>query len=244
MKQVNLTVAENTCVAENTFRMRLAGDVSAVNQPGQFVNIRVEEGFLRRPISVCDRDDTSLVLLYRAVGRGTAWLSMLGEGKELDVLTGLGNGFDLSAAGEAPLLVGGGIGAAPLCWLARELRGSGLDVAVALGFRTGAEVFCEEEFRSLGCRVTVATEDGTRGEKGLVTGVFPPKYSYIYACGPGAMLRAVDRASQTSGQFSLEERMGCGFGACMGCTCETSAGSKRVCRDGPVFRKEELPWQT
>jgi len=242
MKQTLLTVTENVPIAENTFRMRLAGDTSAVTAPGQFVNLRVENGFLRRPISVCDRDGETLTLLYRVVGRGTEWLGGLRPGAELDALTGLGNGFELSAGGAAPLLVGGGIGAAPLFWLARELRARGADVCAVLGFRTGTEVFYEEAFRALGCRVTVVTEDGARGVRGLVTDALPEGCSGLYACGPLPMLRALRRATALPGQFSLEERMGCGFGACMGCTCQTTDGAKRVCREGPVFRREELVW--
>ena len=244
MKQITFTICENTPIARDTFRLRLAGDASDVTAPGQFVNLAVENGFLRRPISVSDRDDASLTLIYRTVGRGTRWLSGQGAGKTLDLLTGLGNGFDLADAGETPLLVGGGVGAAPLYWLARELRGRGAEVSVALGFRAGAEVFYEDAFRALGCRVAVATEDGARGARGFVTGALPEAYSYVYACGPTPMLRALYGVVRTGAQFSLEERMGCGFGACMGCAIETVSGAKRVCKDGPVFRKEVLLWQT
>ena len=242
MNETIFTLTDNTAVAENTFRLRLAGDTSAVRTPGQFVNIRVEGGFLRRPISVSDRDENGLTLICRAVGRGTRWLCAQRPGTELDLLAGLGNGFDLSTAGAAPLLLGGGVGAAPLYWLARELCAHGAAVSVAMGFRTDAEVFYEEAFRALGCRVAVATEDGSRGAKGFVTDILPENFSDVFACGPSPMLHAVYRAVQTPAQFSLEERMGCGFGACMGCTCETTGGAKRVCRDGPVFRKEDLAW--
>lgn len=241
MKQSIFTVAENAPIADNTFRLRLAGDTSAVRAPGQFVNIQVENGFLRRPISVCDWDEGSLTLVYRAVGHGTRWLSMRRAGDALDLLTGLGNGFD-PAVGDAPLLLGGGVGAAPLYALARMLRARNAAVYVALGFRTGSDVFYEAEFRALGCRVAVATEDGSRGVRGFVTDALPDDYDSVFACGPSPMLRAVHRAVRAPGQYSLEERMGCGFGACMGCTCETKAGAKRVCREGPVFRGEELPW--
>ncbi|MBE7004464.1 MAG: dihydroorotate dehydrogenase electron transfer subunit [Ruminococcaceae bacterium] len=242
MKETVFTVTENAAIAENTFRLRLAGDASEVRTPGQFVNLRVDNGFLRRPISVCDRDGSALTLIYRVVGRGTRWLSERRAGAELNALTGLGNGFDLSAAGTAPLLIGGGVGVAPLYWLARALRETGVKVTAALGFRTGAEVLLEDEFRALGCRVAIATEDGSRGEKGFVTDILPERFSCAYACGPSPMLRAVYRAAPGPAQFSLEERMGCGFGACMGCTCETKEGAKRVCREGPVFRREELAW--
>ena len=244
MKQTIWTVLENVPIAEGTLRLRLAGDTSALTAPGQFVNIAVENGFLRRPISVCDASDGEAVLLYRAVGKGTRWLAGQGAGKKLDVLTGLGNGFDLSAAGDAPLLVGGGIGAAPLYGLAGALRRQGKSVRVALGFKTAAEVFYEEEFRALGCEVRVATEDGSRGARGFVTQLLPERYSCFYACGPTPMLRAVCAAAKGRGQVSLEERMGCGFGACMGCTCRTKEGARRVCREGPVFWKEALEWES
>lgn len=244
MKSARLTVTENAPIAQNIHRMRLTGDTSAVTIPGTFVNLRVENAFLRRPISVCDRDDKALTLLYRVVGKGTRWLSEQTPSATLDALTGLGNGFDLATAGTAPLLVGGGIGTAPLYWLARALRTQGTDVFVIMGFRTEAEVFYEAEFRSLGCHVAVVTEDGGDGTRGLVTDVLPEGRSALYACGPLPMLRALFRATALPAQFSLEERMGCGFGACMGCTCRTTLGAKRVCRDGPVFRREELPWQT
>ena len=242
MKQTILTVAENERIAAATFRMRLCGDVSAVSVPGQFIDIEIGGNFLRRPISVCDRDESSVTILYKAVGRGTVQLSEMTAGTELDVLTGLGNGFDLSAAGETPLLIGGGIGSAPLCWLARELRRQGKTVYIALGFNTADEIICEETFRALGCNVTIATADGSRGMKGFVTDALPDAYSFFYTCGPEPMLRAVYRAAKGPGQFSFEERMGCGFGACMGCTCKTAGGYKRICRDGPVLRKEEIVW--
>ncbi len=242
MKECVFTVTENAVIAENTYRLRMEGDASAIRAPGQFVDLRVEGAFLRRPISVSDCDGRSVTLIYRVGGGGTRWLSERRAGEALNALTGLGNGFDLSDAGEFPLLLGGGVGAAPLYWLARELRANGARVQAVLGFRTGAEVFCEEEFRALGCRVAVATEDGSRGTKGFVTDVLPERYSAVFACGPSPMLRAVYRVVRAPAQFSLEERMGCGFGACMGCTCETKGGARRVCKDGPVFRKEELPW--
>ena len=242
MKQITFTISENKQIARNTYLLRMEGDASDVKAPGQFVDLAVEGGFLRRPISVSDCDGTGLTLIYRTVGHGTRWLSGQGAGKALDVLTGLGNGFDLAEAGDTPLLVGGGVGAAPLYWLARELRARGAAVSVALGFRTGAEVFYEEAFRALGCRVAAATEDGTRGTKGFVTDILPEAYSYVYACGPSPMLRALYGKVRTGAQFSMEERMGCGFGACMGCSCETKYGSKRICRDGPVLEKEEIVW--
>ncbi len=242
MKECVFTVAENAVIAENTYRLRMEGDASAVRAPGQFVDLRVANAFLRRPISVSDCDGHCVTLIYRVVGRGTQWLAEQPAGAALNALTGLGNGFDLTSVGKAPLLLGGGVGAAPLYYLARELRKGGAAVQVALGFRTGAEVFYEDAFRALGCGVAVATEDGSRGTKGFVTDILSEGYSDVFACGPTPMLRAVHGIVQTNAQFSLEERMGCGFGACMGCTCETKNGAKRVCKDGPVFRKEELPW--
>jgi len=242
MKQTILTVAENRQLAENTFRMRLCGDVSAMAAPGQFIDLRLPGLYLRRPISVSDWDDGSLTILYKVVGRGTAQLRGMDPGDTADVLVGLGNGFDAAPAGDAPLLVGGGIGAAPLYRLARELRAQGRRVAVALGFNTAGDCFYEDEFRALGCTVAVATADGSRGVRGFVTDVLPERCSYFFACGPGPMLRAVSRRIAAPGQLSLEERMGCGFGACMGCTCKTAAGHKRICKDGPVLRKEEIVW--
>ena len=242
MKQTILTVAENVPAAAGTYRMRLIGDVSAVSAPGQFINLAVEGGFLRRPISVHDRTEDSVTILYKIMGRGTEALSRLRPGAEADVLTGLGNGFDLAAAGDAPLLIGGGIGSAPLYWLARELRAQGKSVSAVLGFNTASDVLCAGELRALGCAVTLTTADGSLGTRGFVTDALPEEYSYFYACGPEPMLRAVYRTAKGPGEFSLEERMGCGFGACMGCTCRTAVGYKRVCRDGPVFKKEELVW--
>ena len=242
MKQSLLWIEENIPLARDVFRMRLTGDVSGVERPGQFVNLRLEGRFLRRPISVFDRTEDGITLIYKAVGEGTRQLARMTEGEALDALTGLGNGYDLSRAGDSPLLLGGGVGVPPLYWLARELRAQGKRVTAVLGFNTGAEVFGEAEFRSLGCDTVVTTVDGSCGRKGFVTDALPEAYSYFYACGPMPMLRAVNRAAVTEGEFSLEERMGCGFGACMGCSIRTAEGFKRVCREGPVFRKSEILW--
>ena len=242
MKQVLLRIEENLPLAKDVYRMRLAGDVSGVERPGQFVNLKLEGRFLRRPISVFDRGEHAVTLIYKAVGEGTRQMSRMRAGEILDVLTGLGNGYDLSRAGDSPLLLGGGVGVPPLYWLARELRAQGKRVTAVLGFNTGAEVFGEAEFRSLGCDTLVTTVDGSCGRKGFVTDALPDGYSYFYACGPMPMLRAVNRAAVTEGEFSLEERMGCGFGACMGCSIRTADGFKRVCREGPVFRKSEILW--
>ena len=242
MKQVLLRIEENLPLAKDVYRMRLAGDVSGVERPGQFVNLKLEGRFLRRPISVFDRGEHAVTLIYKAVGEGTRQMSRMRAGEILDVLTGLGNGYDLSRAGDSPLLLGGGVGVPPLYWLALELRAQGKRVTAVLGFNTGAEVFGEAEFRSLGCDTLVTTVDGSCGRKGFVTDALPDGYSYFYACGPMPMLRAVNRAAVTEGEFSLEERMGCGFGACMGCSIRTADGFKRVCREGPVFRKSEILW--
>ena len=244
MKQSIFEILENTPLTETVFRLVLAGDTSAVTAPGQFVNIKLEGKFLRRPISVCDAEDGRLTLLYKVVGGGTAQRSRMKPGETLDILTGLGNGYDITAAGAAPLLVGGGVGVPPLYMLAKQLLAAGRQVRVILGFNTAAEVFYEEEFRALGATVTVTTVDGTKGVRGFVTAALgEAPYTYFYTCGPEPMLRALHAATVTSGQYSFEERMGCGFGACMGCSCKTVTGWKRICREGPVLRKEEILWK-
>ena len=245
MKQVSLHILENTALAQGIYRLRLGGDVSAVTAPGQFVNIKLDGFFLRRPISVCDWQDEELTLIYKVLGRGTAQMATLPVGTALDVLTGLGNGYDLSPAGEAPLLVGGGVGIPPLYGLAKRLTAQGKRVTAVLGFNRESEIFLAEEFRALGAEVIIATADGSAGLKGLVTDGMAAvsDYTYLYTCGPEPMLKAVYSACKTSGQFSFEERMGCGFGACMGCSCKTLTGYKRICKDGPVMRKEEILWE-
>ena len=242
MRQQILTITENVPVAKNVYRMRLAAGDLEVQRPGGFVNIRLDGLFLRRPISVYDSEPGAVTIVYKTVGRGTEKLAAMAPGETLDVLTGLGNGYDLSKAGEHPLLLGGGVGVPPLYLLAKKLRAEGKAVTAVLGFNTAAEVFAEEEFRALGCSVTVTTADGSYGVKGFVTDALPQEYSYFYTCGPEPMLRAVYRAVKASGQFSFEERMGCGFGACMGCSCKTITGYKRICREGPVLEKEEIMW--
>ena len=242
MKEQKLTVTENRALTESVYRMELAGEALEAQKPGQFVNIRLDGLFLRRPISVYDSAAGRLVIIYKAVGKGTEQMKDLEPGVQLDVLTGLGNGYDLSKAGDRPLLLGGGVGVPPLYLLAKKLQAEGKAVTAVLGFNTAAEVFAEEEFRALGCSVTVTTADGSYGVKGFVTDALPQEYSYFYTCGPEPMLRAVYRAVKTSGQFSFEERMGCGFGACMGCSCKTITGYKRICREGPVLEKEEIMW--
>ena len=243
MKQHLLTITENTPVTAEVYRMRLASPDLEEQKPGGFVNIRLEGFFLRRPISVYDSEPGSLTILYKTVGRGTEQLSGMKAGETLDVLTGLGNGYDLSKAGDAPLLLGGGVGVPPLYLLAKRLAAAGKKVSAVLGFNRAEEVFGEAEFKAIGCVVTVTTADGSRGVKGFVTDALPAEYSYFYTCGPEPMLKAVYRATKTSGQFSFEERMGCGFGACMGCSCKTITGSKRICREGPVLEKEEILWE-
>ncbi len=238
------TIAENDLVAAGVYRMVLAGDTAPITVPGQFVDIRLPELYLRRPISVCDAQDGSLALLYKTVGKGTERMAAMGPGERLDLLTGLGNGFSLAESGDRPLLAGGGIGAAPLYMLAKKLIQRGARPLVVMGFNGAEDVFYADEFAALGADVTVATVDGSRGVKGLVTDAMAGlSYSYVYACGPEPMLRAVWERSETDGQFSFEARMGCGFGACVGCTRQTVNGPKRVCKDGPVFRKGEILWE-
>ena len=241
MKQTIFTITENTALTATVYKMVLAGDTDGITT-GQFVNILLDGLYLRRPISVCDCADSKLTLVYKVVGKGTAQMAAMTAGQTLDVLTGLGNGYDIAKAGDKPLLLGGGVGVPPLYMLARLLREQGKAVSVVLGFNTADEVFYEQEFKALGCDVTVATADGSHGVKGFVTDALPADYSYFYTCGPEPMLKAVYRATNTSGQFSFEERMGCGFGACMGCSCKVITGYKRICKDGPVLEKEEILW--
>ena len=242
MKQSVFTVIKNDPLTETVFRTVLCGDTAAITAPGQFVNIALDGQYLRRPVSVCDLEDGRLTLIYKVVGQGTAQMARIAPGEKLDLLTGLGNGYDLSLSGERPLLIGGGVGVPPMYLLARRLIEQGKYVTAVLGFNTKSEVFCEEEFRALGADVTVTTADGSYGRKGFVTDALPAEYSYFYTCGPEPMLRAVYRATETDGQFSFEERMGCGFGACMGCSCKTVTGYKRICREGPVLEKGEILW--
>ena len=243
MKQGFLTIAENIPLTDSVYKMRLVGDVSAITAPGQFINIKLDGLFLRRPISVCDVSEDSVTILYKVVGTGTEQMSQMKEGV-LDVLTGLGNGYDTSLSGEKPLLLGGGVGVPPLYLLAKKLIAEGKSVTVILGFNTKDEIFYEEEFKALGAKVYVTTVDGSYGIRGFVTDAMKDlEYSYFYTCGPEPMLKAIFNASQTSGQLSFEERMGCGFGACMGCSCKTITGYKRICKEGPVMKKEEILWE-
>lgn len=243
MKQSIFTILTNEALTPSVYRMTLSGDTSAITAPGQFVNIRLAGKFLRRPISVCDWENGKLTLVYKVVGHGTAQMAAMAPGESLDILTGLGNGYDLTLTGEHPVLVGGGVGVPPMYGLAKHLRAMGKEVQVILGFNTKAEIFYEQEFKDLGCTVTVTTADGSYGVKGFVTDAMKNMhYSHFCACGPEPMLKALYAASTTSGQMSFEERMGCGFGACMGCSCKTLTGNKRICKDGPVMKKEEILW--
>ena len=243
MKQSIFTIVSNVALTDSVYKMVLEGDTSAITAPGQFVNIKLDGLFLRRPISVCDYDGQTLTIVYKAVGKGTEAMSAMVPGTKLDILTGLGNGYDLTLSGETPVLLGGGVGVPPMYNLAKKLLAAGKKVSVILGFNTKSEIFYEEEFKALGCEVTVTTVDGSYGVKGFVTTALETMdYSYFYTCGPEPMLKAVHKASKTSGQMSFEERMGCGFGACMGCSCKTLTGYKRICKEGPVMQKEEIVW--
>lgn len=243
MKQSQFSIVKNVALTESVYQMTLSGDVSEITAPGQFVNIKLDGLYLRRPISVCNVDGDTLTIIYKVVGKGTAQMAQMQSGT-LDILTGLGNGYDLSVSGDRPVLLGGGVGVPPMYLLARRLIAQGKQVSVILGFNTASEVFYEEEFKALGADVTVTTVDGSYGLKGFVTDALKNiDYTYFYTCGPEPMLKAVYNASVTSGQMSFEKRMGCGFGACMGCSCKTITGNKRICKEGPVMRKEEILWE-
>ena len=243
MKQEIFEVAGNRNLTDTVFEMLLYGDTSAITAPGQFINIKLNNFFLRRPISVCDCDENGLTIIYKVVGGGTAALANMVPGDEADCLTGLGNGYTLEKSGARPLLVGGGVGVPPLFGLCKQLVAQSKQPTVILGFNTKTEIFYENEFRALGAKTLVTTADGSYGTKGFVTNAMGGlDYTYCYTCGPEPMLKAVYSAAETGGQFSFEERMGCGFGACMGCSCETKYGAKRICKDGPVLRKEEIVW--
>ena len=244
MKQSIFTIVSNEALTDSVYKMVLGGDTSAITAPGQFVNIQLSGKFLRRPISVCDYDKKTLTIVYKVVGKGTEQMAAMVTGEKLDILTGLGNGYDLSLSGDRPVLLGGGVGVPPMYNLAKKLIAEGKKVSVILGFNTKSEIFYKEEFKNLGCEVTVTTVDGSYGIKGFVTTALEGMdYSYFYTCGPEPMLKAVYQASKTSGQMSFEERMGCGFGACMGCSCKTLTGYKRICKEGPVMKKEEILWE-
>ena len=243
MTESIFTIISNEKIAKNTYKMVLSGTAEGC-APGKFVNIKIDGLFLRRPISVCNYEDGKLTLVYKAVGKGTEAMAKMGAGTELNVLAYLGNGYDLTKSGDAPMLIGGGVGVPPLYMCAKKLIAEGKKVTVILGFNTAEEVFYKEEFEALGARVLIATADGSVGTKGFVTDAMKEvdSYSYFYTCGPEPMLKAIYGAVSTSGEFSFEERMGCGFGACVGCTCKTKYGNKRICKDGPVLVKEEIIW--
>lgn len=241
-KQDFYKILSNNALTKDVYKMILSGDTQYITAPGQFINIKLEGKFLRRPISVCDYDDSTITIIYKVVGEGTDQLSKMREGLGLDILTGLGNGYDITKSTK-PLLIGGGVGIPPLYNLAKTLINDNQKPVVILGFNTKSEVFYEDEFKKLGCETYVTTVDGSYGTKGFVTDAMNDlDYDYFYTCGPMPMFKAVYNAAQTSGQFSFEERMGCGFGACMGCSCQTKSGSKRICKNGPVFEKEEIIW--
>ncbi len=235
------TIKSNCALTADVFKMVLEGDTSAITASGQFINIQLEGRFLRRPISVCDYDETTITIIYKVVGEGTEQMSALKAGERLDCLVGLGNGYDISKS-EKPLVIGGGVGIPPLYNLTKRLIANGQKPIVILGFNTKSEIFYFDEFKALGCEIRVTTVDGSFGTKGFVTDAMDSDYDYFYTCGPMPMFRAIESVAKTSGQFSFEERMGCGFGACMGCSCKTKDGYKRICKDGPVLVREEIVW--
>lgn len=243
MNQVMMKITDNKKIAEKTYFMSLEGDTSAITKPGQFINIKLDGFFLRRPISVCDCENGKLSIIYKVVGNGTKEMSELPVGAELDILSGLGNGYDTSKSGDCPVLIGGGVGVPPMYLLCKKLVSEGKKATVILGFNSEKEVFGVDEFKATGAEVYVTTVDGSVGTKGFVTDVLKNMdYTYFYTCGPMPMFKAIESIAKTSGQYSFEERMGCGFGACMGCTCKTKYGNKRICKDGPVLEREEIVW--
>ena len=243
MIQAIYEVQENIRIAKDIYKMILLGDTSDITRPGQFINLQLEGKFLRRPISVCDYDDKSITIIYKVVGGGTEQMAQMLSGTKIDILIGLGNGFDTSKCKDNALLIGGGVGVPPMYNLAKCLIAEGKKVSVILGFNSKDDVFYEEEFKNLGATVYVATADGSYGTKGFVTDVMKDlTYDYFFTCGPEPMFKAIEKIAATSGQYSFEERMGCGFGACMGCSCKTKYGNKRICKDGPVMEREEIIW--
>lgn len=236
-------IKSNIKLAESVYETVLLGDTSSLRSPGQFINIKIDGLFLRRPISVCDYDENSITIIYKVVGEGTQLMSEMQSGEKLDVLCGLGNGFDTSKSGDNPVLIGGGVGVPPMYNLCKKLISEGKKVTVILGFNNADEIFYEDKFKALGADVKVTTVDGSYGIKGYVTDALKEtNYTYFYTCGPMPMFKAIENTATTSGQYSFEERMGCGFGACMGCSCKTKYGNKRICKDGPVLEREEIIW--
>lgn len=245
MKQGLFSITQNEKIAQSVYKMRLSGDTSAIKKAGQFVNIKLDGFFLRRPISVCDYTAEELLIIYKVVGKGTEKMSAMEKGEQLDILTGLGNGYDLTVKTEKPVLIGGGVGVPPLYKLSKELKNQGKRVSVILGFNSEKEIFFEEEFMEIADRVLICTADGSYGIKGFVTeAVKDIDFDYFFTCGPEPMFKALESTIDKgiSGQLSFEQRMGCGFGACMGCSCKTLTGNKRICREGPVLFREEIIW--
>ena len=243
MTQGIYEILRNVPLTDTVFEMVLGGDTGAITAPGQFINIQLAGKYLRRPISICDWSEDTITIIYKVVGSGTQQMSEMKVGEKLDVLVGLGNGYNPDKSGDAPVLLGGGVGVPPMYGLCKALRAQGKAVKVILGFNTKDEVFYEQQFRDLGAEVTVTTADGSYGTKGFVTdALVTMDYSYFFTCGPMPMFLAIEKVATTSGQYSFEERMGCGFGACMGCSCKTKYGNKRICKDGPVLEREEIVW--
>mgnify|MGYP004525197343 FL=1 len=243
MKQSLFEILSNENIAKDIYKMVLKGDTSAITAPGQFINIKIDGFFLRRPISVCDYNSENVTIIYKVVGSGTEVMANMKIGEKLDILSGLGNGFDTSKSGKTPVLIGGGVGVPPMYNLCKVLINEGKNVKVILGFNSADDVFYESEFKALGADVYVATADGSYGTKGFVTDVLKDiEYSYFYTCGPNPMFKAIENIAKTSGQYSFEERMGCGFGACMGCSCKTKYKNIRICKDGPVLEREVIVW--
>ena len=240
-KQDIYEILTNEPLTKDVYKMILCGDTQYITAPGQFINLKLDGRFLRRPISVCDYDDKTITIIYKVVGEGTEQMSQMKAGEKIDCITGLGNGYDISKS-KMPLVIGGGVGVPPMYNLTKCLVADGQKPTVILGFNTKAEIFYEDEFKALGVDVIVATADGSYGVKGFVTDAMPEDYDYFYTCGPMPMFRAIENKAKTSGQYSFEERMGCGFGACMGCSCKTKYGYKRICKDGPVLEREEIIW--
>lgn len=245
-------ILSNDRVATGTYELRLEGPVAGLTTPGQFVTIEIPGFYLRRPFSVADWSEQTLRLFYKVVGDGTEALSTMQEGK-LSVMTGLGNGFDVHAAEtKKPVLIGGGVGIPPLFGLAKRLVNMDKTPLVLLGFNRADELFLVEGFEEIGADVRVATVDGSVGTEGFVTTLFEqaidaigPDAAYVYTCGPMPMFQTLAKEMNRLGMdgcFSLEERMGCAVGICMGCSIETTEGMRRVCKEGPVFSKEVLPW--
>ena len=239
------TILSNEPLTPAVYRMVLEGDTQYITRSGQFINIELTGKYLRRPISVADYDERTVTIIYKVVGSGTEQMRGMVAGEKLDILTGLGNGFSTDNDAKRPLLVGGGVGVPPMYNLCKRLLSEGKRPTVIIGFNTKAELFYEEEFKALGVDVVVATADGSAGVKGFVTDAIREakvEFDYLYTCGPLPMLKALYDATDTPAEFSFEERMGCGFGACMGCSCKTKYGNKRICKDGPVLKREEIIW--